>query len=521
MMKLLRHVLFVLLFVSCGTQSQTEYVDVYGSSLFRDVQLAAVFPDSKTFADCIPKSSWSEVIRAYERQKSEPDFDLAKFVSNNFELPVRPKVAHTIDTTLVIEKHLSQLWEVLKREPDKHDPKSSLIPLPNPYIVPGGRFAEIYYWDSYFTMLGLLAQQQVSTVRSMIDNFAFLIDSVGFIPNGNRAYYLSRSQPPFFSLMVKLLESGDSLAASKYLPSLQKEYDFWMDGLSDVNQTTSAVKHVVQLKEGVVLNRYFDQRSEPRPEAYKEDFNLAQNVNNAHQLYTDLRSAAESGWDFSSRWFKDGQTLKTIQTTSYIPVDLNCLLWHLEMMLSKGYRQNLKNELADEYRSKAENRRNAILEYCHNPEKNYFFDYNYQEKKQSPSLTLAGMYPLFLGIVDQRVAAKIAGVIETNFLKPGGLVTTLVNTGEQWDAPNGWAPLQWVTYKGLRNYQLNKLAADVRWRWLRQNEKVFENTGKMMEKYNVMDTTLLAGGGEYPNQDGFGWTNGVYLAMLVDTLKVK
>lgn len=126
---------------------------------------------------------------------------------------------------------------------------------------------------------------------------------------------------------------------------------------------------------------------------------------------------------------------------------------------------------------------------------------------------LSTVFPLFFNTASTEQAAAVAAVIENKFLQPGGLVTTLYTTGEQWDAPNGWAPLQWMAYKGLKNYRFNELAAAVKNNWLHNCEKVFSATGKMMEKYNVMDIHATAGGGEYPNQDGFGWTNGVYLKM--------
>ena len=128
-------------------------------------------------------------------------------------------------------------------------------------------------------------------------------------------------------------------------------------------------------------------------------------------------------------------------------------------------------------------------------------------------MTLAGVFPLFFKIATNDQAEKVARAIKDNFLMPGGVVTTLETTGQQWDAPNGWAPLQWITIIGLKNYEHHDLAADIANRWVKLNSDVFKRTGKLMEKYNVVDTQLEAGGGEYPGQDGFGWTNGVLLAL--------
>ena len=176
--------------------------------------------------------------------------------------------------------------------------------------------------------------------RSMVANFAHLIETQGFIPNGNRTYYLTRSQPPFFASMVGLLarEDGDE-AALAYLDALRAEYDFWMRGERALAGPGDAVEHVVQLDSSAVLNRYWDRGAAPRPESYREDYELAQGhpPDSQEALYRNLRSAAESGWDFSSRWLADGQSLATTITTDIIPVDLNALLYAAEEALSRLY----------------------------------------------------------------------------------------------------------------------------------------------------------------------------------------
>lgn len=515
-------VILSLIFYSCMNDVQKVPVDFYATELFRDVQLHPVFPDSKTFVDCVPKRNIGAILDDYHDQKNEKNFDLKAFVHANFELPDRPQSTFKSDTMRSMEEHITELWPVLTRNADVYHANSSLIPLPGNYIVPGGRFSEIYYWDSYFTMLGLEVQGRYDLISNMVSNFAFLIDSLGFIPNGNRNYYMSRSQPPFFSLMVKLLQQHDTVASAKYLSQLRREYDFWMDGARTLQKPGDAYNRVVKMPDGSIMNRYFDTRPEPRPEAYKEDVHLAeQSGRDPIDVYTDIRAAAESGWDFSARWFADGKTFSTIQTTSLIPVDLNCLLYHLELMIADGYARKGANDVAYEFRNRAESRRKAILIYCWNENLSFFVDYNFVKGRPSSIKTLAGTYPLFFGIADQPVASRVTEVLERDFLKPGGFVTTLTDTDQQWDAPNGWAPLQWMAYSGLRNYSKESLAEDVRRRWLRQNERVYRSTGKMMEKYNVLDTTIVAGGGEYPNQDGFGWTNGVALKLISEGQRIS
>jgi alpha,alpha-trehalase len=349
----------------------------------------------------------------------------------------------------------------------------------------------------------------------MVDNFSHLINKIGFIPNGNRNYYLTRSQPPFYSMIVRELADYDTLAADHYLDAMIREYAFWMNGKDSLENPGDAFQHVVKMPDGSIMNRYYDKGDTPRPEAYKEDYALGQKQKeNEKKLYKDLRSAAESGWDFSSRWFSNGKDLATIHTTDIIPVDLNCLLLNLERMIAEGYRLRGNNQLAAEFAGKSVARKKALITYCWSPENGFFFDYDFVARKSTGIKSLAGVFPLFFEVADAEMANRVAGVLQNEFLRDGGLTTTLVDTDQQWDAPNGWAPLQWVAYRGLKNYQIDKLANEIRKRWLRQNMRVYAATGKMMEKYNVTDTTLLAGGGEYPNQDGFGWTNGIALAFM-------
>ena len=148
-----------------------------------------------------------------------------------------------------------------------------------------------------------------------------------------------------------------------------------------------------------------------------------------------------------------------------------------------------------------------------NKNSQFFEDYHYVNKSHTSRRSLAGGFPIFLSIASVEQALGVKENLEKDFLKPGGFVTSLQNTGQQWDAPNGWAPLQWTTIVGLNNYGHTTLAKQATRNWLAISEKVYQNTGKMMEKYNVMDLSLAAGGGEYPNQDGFGWTNGIVLAL--------
>jgi alpha,alpha-trehalase len=479
--------------------------------LFERVQMNSIFPDGKTFPDCIPKRDLKSIESDYEQENDKTDFNLKIFVLSNFDLP--PSADLTFHTSSKNPKeHINSLWNFLTRKPSQE--MSSIIPLRKPYVVPGGRFREIYYWDSYFTMLGLLESGRVDLAANMVENFGNLIDTIGYIPNGNRTYFIGRSQPPFFSSMVKLLAPRQENILAKHLNNLENEYAFWMRG-SDNLQLGEAAHRVVKLEDGSILNRYWDENDTPRPESYKEDVELAhQSSQKPNELYRNLRAAAESGWDFSSRWFKEGGDFASTHTTEIIPIDLNCLLLHLEQTLTEVYLNAGNERRADEFVALAQNRKFTIQKYCWNSDSNFYFDYDFRSKKQKSSLTLAGFFPMFFNVSTQDQAAHMAIQLQIKFLKPGGLTTTLVNSGQQWDAPNGWAPLQWICFKGLLNYGFNDLANQVKQHWLSTNEAVFNQTGRMTEKYDVWNEHANASGGEYPNQDGFGWTNGVYLGML-------
>jgi alpha,alpha-trehalase len=483
--------------------------------LFEAVQSSDVFPDNKTFVDCTPKYSPSLIMKAYNEQLGKTSFNLKEFVMANFTVPGGVTHAFTTNIEDGIRKHIDTLWQVLQRKPDSASKLSSLAALPNPYIVPGGRFREIYYWDSYFTMLGLQESKQFRVINNMIDNFAYLIDTYGFIPNGNRTYYLTRSQPPFFSLMVNLqAKSEGNKTLVKYQPQLIKEYNYWMLG-SAALANNKAAHRAVRMADGTVLNRYWDESDEPREESYIKDVDAAKTTKQPLPVfYHNIRAAAASGWDFSSRWFDSSAKLGTIRTTDLVPVDLNCLMYNLELTIASSYQAQGNLTQYKVYQEKANARKKAILKYFWDPKTNWFQDYNWTTKQFSAIPTLAAVFPLEFKMATSEQAQKIAAGLKTNFLKPGGLVTTLNFSGQQWDAPNGWAPLQYMAIDGLENYNHRELAKDIATRWTRLNIRVFKQTGKLLEKYNVVDTSLTAGGGEYPLQDGFGWTNGVLLKLM-------
>src|SRR6184192_2290948 len=347
--------------------------------LFQDVQLSGIFADSKTFVDAGPLLAPAEMADRYASARGLAGFSLQRFVEQNFELPRPVGEGFHADPARTMEDHIRALWPVLTRRPDTADARSSLIPLPQPYVVPGGRFREVYYWDSYFTMLGLIASGRTDLVRSMLDNFAHLVRTVGHIPNGNRTYYLSRSQPPFFAAMVGLYAAAtDTTQALRYLDALEAEHAFWMDGAERV-APGEAYRRVVRRPDGSVLNRYWDDRAEPRPESYRQDYELGQTLPAAQReaFYRNVRATAESGWDFSSRWMRDPKDLRTLETTELIPVDLNSLLCHAERTIAalRAFRGRSGDaEVAGRFARAAEERLQALFALAYDPITGFFYD---------------------------------------------------------------------------------------------------------------------------------------------------
>ncbi|MDB5161708.1 MAG: hypothetical protein JWM52_216 [Candidatus Saccharibacteria bacterium] len=486
--------------------------------LFNDVQTQQIYTDGKTFVDLVPKKRVRSIQQEYNLLKKDPHFDLREFVGRHFydlSTTVHKKEPFAVDLNDSIDTHISKLWEYLERR-NRID-RGSLIALPHKYVVPGGRFSEQFYWDSYFIMLGLAADEKWGDVEAMLKNFAYMIRKYGYIPTANRTYFLSRSQPPFFVMMVRLLaEHKGKRVIREYLPLLLAEYRFWMKGRLKLEETEHfAYRRVVQMPNGVLLNRYYDNKITPRPESLREDTEAATSsqTRTPDRLFLHLRAAAESGWDFSSRWFKNPHDIRTIHTADIIPVDLNSMLYALEETIADGYNTLLHPIMVRRYRKKAAIRKEAINSYLWSDNRGFYTDYNFHVRKRTSVMSLAAVFPLYVGIASEHQAKLVAEKLKEDFLKPGGLVTTLEETGQQWDSPNGWAPLQWIAVEGLRRYGYTDLAEDVSDRWMELVEKVFKDSHRIIEKYNVTGGDGIGGGGEYVLQDGFGWTNGVYAAL--------
>lgn len=493
-----------------------EPPQVVFADLFAAVQSARVFEDGKAFADAVPTIAPAAILADYHAQRPATQDALRRFVAAHFTLPPPIVPPAAAPAKVSISDHIDRLWNTLTRTTTAPPPYSSLLALPQPYVVPGGRFREMYYWDSYFTMLGLVQSGRRDLVDAMVGDFAYLIDTYGHVPNGARTYYLSRSQPPFFFEMVGLTAPDDPPRAyAQYLPELRREYAFWMRGAEGLRRGT-ATRRVVVLADGAVLNRFWDDSDSPRDESYREDTELARDSGREPRpLYRDIRAAAESGWDFSSRWFADGSTRATLDTTELLPVDLNSLMYGMELAIAAGCGRAGDALCAREFAQHAARRHAAIDRHLWNPRRGAYLDFRWTHKEPVDRVSAAILYPLFVGLASQPQAAAVAAVTGSLLLKAGGIVTTPLETGQQWDSPNGWAPLQWIAVAGLRRYHQDPLAATIACRWMSGVNHLYEDSGKLVEKYDVVDTGRRGGGGEYPTQDGFGWTNGVMRKLAV------
>jgi alpha,alpha-trehalase len=483
--------------------------------LFIAVQAAHIYSDGKAFPDAVPKGAPDVILKQYHAERPDSPAALEAFVEAHFTLPSEIGAAPSAPDRVSIVAHIDGLWNALTRTTTSAPRYSSLLTLPQPYVVPGGRFREMYYWDSYFTMLGLAESGRGDLVTDMVRDFAYLIDTYGHVPNGARTYYLSRSQPPFFFAMVGLTSPGDASAAfAHYLPQLRREYAFWMEGAQNLRPRT-AHRRVVAMPDGSVLNRFWDDEDTPRDESYREDTELARSSGRpARQLFRDIRAAAESGWDFGSRWFADGHTRATMDTTEIVPVDLNSLLFGLENAIRAGCTRSGDTACALEFERRAAARRRSIDRYLWDASKGAYLDYRWTKNARTPVVSAATLYPLFVSLASKPEAAEVARIAARELLKAGGIVTTGLDTGQQWDSPNGWAPLQWIAVSGLRDYGQPALAEAIACRWMANVDDVYRQSGKLVEKYNVVITGRSGGGGEYPLQDGFGWTNGVMRKLI-------
>lgn len=480
--------------------------ELYGPLLAR-VQERGILADGKIFVDAVPLRPIADIMADFGSLPPD-DAELLRFVDANFRLPTRVEPPVPAVPTQPLRAHIRAMWSNLARDPQSGSHNSSVLPVSHRHVVPGGRFREIYYWDSFFTMLGLVRDGEIGLATGIVDALTDLIEDHGHVPNGTRTYYLGRSQPPLFHMMVALLADARPDVAARRLAAMKREHGWWMEGADDLAPGTRA-NRVARLADGSLLNRYWDPRGTPRDESWREDVETASRSGRpAKDVYRDLRAGAESGWDFSSRWLADG-SLSTIRTTMIAPVDLNAFLFGLETAIAAGGDSD-----AALYAERARLRRDAMTRHLWSDAAGHFVDYDLESDRCRPAVTAAALAPLLSGVATQEQADAMARLTRETLLAPGGLRTTLIDSGQQWDSPNGWAPLQWIAVAGLRRYGHEELAREIARRWISTVEATYVQTGLLYEKYDV-ETPSVGRGGEYAPQIGFGWTNGV-TADLID-----
>ena len=509
--------------------------------LLHTVQMARIFNDSKTFVDMRLQSDEADVLQAFKALGPSANISkeqVIKFVNENFHLvghdlqqwtPLDWRenpafIDHIKDKNLkTFASKLNELWKKLGRkitdEARMNPARSSLILVANPFVVPGGRFREYYYWDSYWVVNGLLVCGMKDTVKGMIDNFIQLVNTFGFVPNGGRIYYTNRSQPPFLIPIVGLYlnKTGDVDYVKSILNALEKEYTFWRK-----NRTVE-----VELSSGKYkLSIYAANMNTPRPESYYEDIHTAQEVpeDARSTLFQDIASAAESGWDFSTRWFNHTDykrgSLSSTRTRQIIPTDLNSILYACENLLEKFFRMTGNTAKADEYKTFSEARA-AAIEAVLWDEKGLWLDYDRQLKKRRGDFYASSVVPLWAGVIRGNITREMIVLRTLKRLRvldyPGGLPTSLFSSGQQWDFPNAWPPLQHMLIAGLAESNgegMKQEALNFAQKWITTNYKAWRATSHMFEKFNVSVQGAPGGGGEYDIQVGFGWTNGVILDLL-------
>ncbi|GAV02502.1 Treh [Ramazzottius varieornatus] len=521
--------------------------------LLQAVQQLHMYRDSKSYVDK-PLNNRSEkaVLRNFNQIKEPVTKETLKmFLDENF-LPIgseliryRPADWKNIaEGGLPLHKNISDdslqgfaeiihdKWEKLGRtfslDVAEHPHRHSLVYVPHPFIVPGGRFREIYYWDSYWVIQGLLVSGMSGTARGMLLNFVKLINRFGHIPNGNRIYYEKRSQPPLLAMMVDVYRKHPNTPPAdrdsilkEVLPALKVEHDFWM------------TRRNVTVKVGgqeYTMNVYRGGIRKPRPESYREDVEHAARLTgfqSSGDFYANVAAACESGQDFSTRWLESPEAdFNTMRTEQILPVDLNAFLCAMENLMGQFYAASGDMENADLYQTLALARGDAIHAVFWNETRSMWMDYDLRGRRQKEIFYASHIAPIFARCTGNKV-----NILQTSFMErvmksddlkkisafPGGFPQSLQTPRAscQWDYPNAWPPSQMMLIEGFAlNPDLRKAVIPWAQKWLSAVYTGYKNTGYFFEKYDALNPGKYGGGGEYIVQEGFGWTNGGMLRLL-------
>lgn len=394
---------------------------------------------------------------------------------------------------MLIEKYIESEFEKTIRNNTGN--VGSLIGLPYPYTVPcpDNMFLEMYYWDTYFTNVGLISEGRVELAKSNVDNMLWMVEKYGFMPNGNRNYYLNRSQPPFLWRAVKdIFEvTSDTEWLQSSYKTLCKEYVFWQTKRIAPNGLNFYGNH-----EGL---------TEDRVQALYKDFTkrsggfTAEDYETRVKMAHSIRTFVESGWDCNSRFGLDGEYFN--------PVDLNSLLYGFESQMVE-FSNILKNADAEIWIKRAENRKEKMNEFMWSEDKKMYLDRNFKTGEFSSVISAASLYPYFVGLsLDKDDVKKLIDVLLLEFGISACADGESVN-GFQWDYPNIWPPVQYIAYEACVNCGLRNEADEIKNRYIKLIETCFENTGKLWEKYNGITGDVA--NEDYDAPSMMGWTSGVY-----------
>ncbi|MEM6450670.1 MAG: trehalase family glycosidase [Cyanobacteria bacterium P01_D01_bin.105] len=403
-----------------------------------------------------------------------------------------------------------------------------LLYLPGDYVVPGGRFNELYGWDSYFILIGLLHDGELTLAQSLTDQLLYQVTHYGSVLNANRTYFLGRSQPPLLARMVLRLyeHTQDQAWLETTLPALIKYYDYWIrsphydtvSGLSTYHATGNGPAPEVVVSECDELGRtHFDRIREfykrERVEAYDVDlFYNAEKDELTDLFFKGDRSMRESGFDPTHRFGPF-----SVDIIHYLPVCLNVLLHQMEQDMAEIYRLLDDANHIGLWNTRAAARQRSINQYLWDEEEGQYYDYHTSRERRSHYEFATTFYPLWAGIASPEQAASVVANL-AKFEAPGGVRTSTHFSGNQWDAPFGWAPLQLIAIEGLQRYGYTEAAERLARRFITLIVNDFERTGSLLEKYDIEacsgDVSNEIHFGYSSNEVGFGWTNGVVLALL-------
>ncbi|KZT28701.1 glycoside hydrolase family 37 protein [Neolentinus lepideus HHB14362 ss-1] len=471
-------------------------------SLLQTVNVAQVYSDSKTFVDKPTVKSSQQVLSDFNafNGSSVTEGDIVNFVDNDFggeglelealtlsNFNANPAFLQNVSDPLLrawsqtVHGYWTQLirgtnQSVVCAEGPGGQCESSFIPLNHTFVIPGGRFREQYYWDSFWIVQGLIQSELYDIVNSTLQNFMDELDSIGFIPNGGRIYYLNRSQPPLFIHMISsyIAATNDVSILDRALPLAERELQWWLNNRS-VNITSPYTQ------QSYTMYRYAVTNSAPRPESYLTDYLTANDPtlttplteSEKDDLYSELASGAETGWDYSSRWTAQpglggsnntNPMLRSLNVKNTIPICLNSILYKTHLLLADLYTSSngTSKSLADSHHTAASSLRAGILDLFWDPSKLAFYDFNLTSSSRNSLFSAATFYPLWSGIVPDEVLAdqsKAFGVFSAlNMVLNrynGTFPVTFLETGLQWDAPNAWPPHQYIALEALGNLPSN------------------------------------------------------------------